>query len=901
MNWIFKKKTFLYNVLTLLCLISFQVNLFANESCVDCPPGNVMYVNQSIAVPGDGSSWANAHIELRDAIAATFVCPNVTEIWVAAGTYKPNSATNQIVFFEMRNNMAWYGGFNGTETLRSQRDWKANPTILSGDLLGDDDYSVSPPGNQVDNSYHVIFNFNTNIDHTAILDGFHITAGNANVAPPNHVGGGLYNKLASPTVANCLFYNNNAGYGGGGNYNDKSTISFTNCEFYNNTTTYRGGAMYCDASTWTITNCIFYDNHAMLPNMGVGGAIFNNGSAPTIVNSTFVNNSATHIGGAIQNNGFADPFFYNCIFWNNGDEIANTDDDPNTAPAILNSIADVVVQNCIIKNSGNSGSGWNPFYGFDYGGNSEMDPMFVDAANGDFRLQQCSPAIDAGENSFIPSGVTLDLDLNPRIIASYNGAAVDMGAYEYQMTANCCVVGAPCNDLNDCTQNETIQPDCSCGGGLLADNDDDGVCDTDPADNCFGPNIGDFCDDGNPCTINTIILPTCECAGGEPFDNDNDGFCDLDLINDNCVGPNIGDNCDDGNPCTINDLVQADCSCVGTNDGDDDMDGLCDNDPADDCFGPNSGDACDDGNDCTTGETVQFDCTCGGGTLLDIDNDGLCDTDPADNCVGPNIGSNCDDGDICTVGETIQDDCNCGGGMLVDFDNDGICDSDPADNCTGPNIGDACDGDPCLTGQTIQSDCNCGGGTLLDDDMDGLCDNLLADNCFGPNIGEACDDGDDCMVGEIVQPDCSCGGAVLLDGDGDGVCDTDPADDCPGANSGSPCDDGDPETLEDVIAEDCSCVGTTDTNDLNNGIAISLFPIPADEGVFLSIKNYEGGEGTISIYNAFGQLLLEKEFDQILTIPIHLDINHFGSGVYFMVIELKGVPLLSRKFVVSKL
>ena len=899
MIWFSKKNLLFYSIV--LGLFLFQNNLLANDDCVMCPNGNIFYVNQSVATPGDGSSWANAFPEFRDAVGASYVCPNVTEIWVAAGVYKPTGGTDQLTYFVMKNNMAWYGGFNGTETLRSQRDWIANPTILSGDLLENDDYSVVPPGNIIDNSLHVINNYLTGIDNSAIVDGFHITAGNARIGTPHHIGGGLYNKEASPTIANCTFYYNNSQYGGAALYSDESDFSVTNCSFFNNYTRMRGGAMYVDESDFKITNCSFFDNHAMEPDSGIGGAIFNNGSRPIIVNSTFANNSAGHIGGAIQNNGFADAFIYNSIFWNNGDEIANTSDNPNVDPAIPNSIADIVIQNCIIKNSGGSGSGWNPFYGYDYGNNSEMDPMFVNEALGDLRLQQCSPAIDAGENLFIPTGITFDLEVNPRIFNSYNGPIVDMGPFEYQSTATCCVVGAPCSDNNSCTQNETIQPDCSCGGGVLADNDDDGVCDTDPADDCIGPNIGDFCDDGNPCTINTIVMPDCNCAGGEPFDNDNDGYCDLDTLNDNCIGPNIGDNCDDGNDCTINDIVQPDCSCVGTNNGDNDNDGLCDTDPADDCIGPNSGDPCDDGDPCTTGETVQIGCGCAGGTLLDVDNDGICDTDPADNCFGPNIGSNCDDGDECTVGETIQNDCNCGGGMLVDFDNDGICDSDPADNCTGPNIGDSCDGDPCLEGQTIQPDCNCGGGTLLDDDNDGLCDTHPADNCFGPNIGDPCDDGDECMVGESVQPDCSCAGAVLLDGDGDGICDTDPADDCPGANSGDPCDDGDPETIEDIVLPDCSCLGTTDTNDLTNDLSLSLFPVPSDEWIFLSIKNYEGGSGEFFIYNSLGQLILERQLDQVPSTPIVFDIDHFGNGVYFMVIKLEGEPQISRKFIVTEL
>ncbi|NOR46067.1 MAG: T9SS type A sorting domain-containing protein [Candidatus Delongbacteria bacterium] len=67
-------------------------------------------------------------------------------------------------------------------------------------------------------------------------------------------------------------------------------------------------------------------------------------------------------------------------------------------------------------------------------GNISMDPMFVDAENGDFRLQSTSPCIDAGTNTItdyeFPIG---DLDDNYRIWdGDGNGSdIVDMGAYEY--------------------------------------------------------------------------------------------------------------------------------------------------------------------------------------------------------------------------------------------------------------------------------------------------------------------------------------------------------------------------------------------------------------------------------------------------------------------------------------
>ncbi|MBN8681792.1 MAG: hypothetical protein J0L99_04045 [Chitinophagales bacterium] len=54
------------------------------------------------------------------------------------------------------------------------------------------------------------------------------------------------------------------------------------------------------------------------------------------------------------------------------------------------------------------------------------DPLFINPAGGDFRLQTCSPAINAGDNSVVAPGAT-DLDGRPRIL----GGRVDIGAYEH--------------------------------------------------------------------------------------------------------------------------------------------------------------------------------------------------------------------------------------------------------------------------------------------------------------------------------------------------------------------------------------------------------------------------------------------------------------------------------------
>ena len=167
-------------ILMLLVILGFCGSAFA---------GQTIFVDVDATGANNGSSWEDAYNKFYDALD---VAQDGDRIWVAQGAYVPDTdglADPREATFQMKNGVTIEGGYAGFgEPDPDARNVELYETILSGDLA-DNDVDISDLADLLteptrgDNSYHIV-TADTGINSTAVLDGFTITAGNAD-------GGGL--------------------------------------------------------------------------------------------------------------------------------------------------------------------------------------------------------------------------------------------------------------------------------------------------------------------------------------------------------------------------------------------------------------------------------------------------------------------------------------------------------------------------------------------------------------------------------------------------------------------------------------------------------------------------------------------------------------------------------------
>ena len=398
-----------------LLLLSGFLMLFAVET-----QATVRYAAPTGTGTGTGS-WGNASADLQLMINQSNAGDTV---WAAAGVFLPIRPADNLAIVDSNNrdnsfvlkaNVVVFGGFAGVETDLLQRDWKANPTILSGDIGVLNDMS--------DNCYHVVISAG-NVG-AACLDGFFVRKGNADFglgtitvnaeAINKDGGGGIYISSSSPRLTHLAIDSNEAFFGGGGIYACYSSAVLTNVSIRNNLSYGSGGGggiASVSSTSLVLINVLIAKNQA-----SAGGGIHNSSPYSTIIsyvtltNVTISGNTATSImgGGGIINSPFANFTIQNSILWGNAEGTT------------INSVRDygtISYAYCWVE-------------GLPIAGGVVFNtvPQFVSAANGDYHLQGTSPAIDYHFNcNAYVNGITTDLDGNPRI---YNWT-VDMGAYEYQ-------------------------------------------------------------------------------------------------------------------------------------------------------------------------------------------------------------------------------------------------------------------------------------------------------------------------------------------------------------------------------------------------------------------------------------------------------------------------------------
>ncbi len=408
-NWTFKCTN---------ALIAFQLNFTVSGASSD----HIIRVDKNAPsmIGPDGSSWTKAYRNLHDGLAAAQ--PGDT-VWVADGTYVPDKGldvksgdrTASFVIPSDVTVLCGYAGYGASNP--DARTVDAYPTILSGDLNGDDLWGIL---NISENSYHVV-----SASGSGTLDGAVITAGNANGSGDDGYGGGGLLKSSNLRINACKIRGNKASFGAGVAVFPGSTPVLINTEITGNWAFAFGGGLYHEDASTQLTNCLLTGNTASKADILGGDAILNATGSLDITNCTIADNRPGHGAPANQraivNLIWGPPFVNtvsvkNSIIRNGGNEIWSTE--PSIVTLYYNNI------------EGGQGS----YSGL---GNIDKDPLFKNPGvfgieggwffdDDGYTLRAGSPSLNAGNQSYLPAGLTVDLNGNARV----QGGQVDQGAYE---------------------------------------------------------------------------------------------------------------------------------------------------------------------------------------------------------------------------------------------------------------------------------------------------------------------------------------------------------------------------------------------------------------------------------------------------------------------------------------
>ncbi|MDF1838789.1 MAG: right-handed parallel beta-helix repeat-containing protein, partial [Planctomycetota bacterium] len=276
----------------------FPLRKFLIGACL-LPPlhaQETLYVDAGAPNGGDGSSWNTAFQDLQDALDTAAMDPQVQGIHLAEGTYRPDRGSlDPALTFTMVDGIALLGGFPSGGSDLAARDSAAHPSVLTGDLLGDDS-PLGPTGSiagSLDNSETVMRM--ANLSGATLLDGVEIRGGAAD-GFADQFGGGIIVEGGSPRIVHCRFVGNSALRSGGGLALVNSAATVELCTFRENTSGAMGGGLWVGGHVAaSVMHCNFERNAGNQgAGLGVSPLTFSdpNGSSTTVLDCRFVDNQA---------------------------------------------------------------------------------------------------------------------------------------------------------------------------------------------------------------------------------------------------------------------------------------------------------------------------------------------------------------------------------------------------------------------------------------------------------------------------------------------------------------------------------------------------------------------------------------------------------------------------------
>ncbi len=234
---------------------------------------------------------------------------------------------------------------------------------------------------------------------------------------------GLLGGNNTKIIGNIITDNVNYAFGGGIGMNGGGTPRIEANYIARNTSSQGGGIGMVNSSSPTFVNNVIVSNKG-----SQGGGVYfalPSGAKPIFLNNTFADNDAPSSSAL-----FASPF--DTVLVTNNIIAAKTGQTAIFCQQFNATVSPVFSYNDVYSSGGalyagicSDQTGSN--------GNVSADPLFSNAAAGDYHLSFNSPAIDIG-NNLAPGMSSTDYDQNPRIVIGKTGgnAIVDLGALEYQ-------------------------------------------------------------------------------------------------------------------------------------------------------------------------------------------------------------------------------------------------------------------------------------------------------------------------------------------------------------------------------------------------------------------------------------------------------------------------------------